>query len=342
MKKSIVMVATILTFGLGQTVLAKESKDIEKIAVLWPTLASVVLSLDKSADRLVAMPPQIKKSLKNGIMFEIYPNLKNVAAKGVINNKRQANTEELLKLGPDVVFEDSRRTKSINALTSAGLNVVGLTRKKLDQEKILLTEIGAVIGKQKEAKEIISWIDGVHNKVSAKTVNINNKDKPIVVYLWQKNNLVGATHHINQVLNAAGAINGVKAQKDRIGYDPEKILKINPDIIFLHFIATKKVPSDFYNNPIYADLKAVKNRQIYKVPRGGAAGWDAPSPERGFAYEWFTRVINADGFLEGSMRESIKASFPMLYGKSVTDKQIDEILYVDLNKNSAGYDKIAR
>lgn len=340
MKKPILMVAIMLI--LSQNIFAKEGKEIEKIAVLWPTLASVVLSLDKSPDRLVAMPPQIKKSLRDGIMFDIYPGLKSVKAKGVINNKRQANTEELLKLEPDVVFEDSRRTKSINALRNAGLNVVGLTRQKLDQEKILLSEIGGVIGREKEAKEIISWIDSVYNKVSAKTAKIDNKDKPVVVYLWQKSNLVGATHHINQVLNAAGAINGVKNQKDRIGYDPEKILKINPDIIFLHFIATKKVPSDFYNNPIFADMNAVKNRQIYKVPRGGAAGWDAPSPERGFAYEWFTRVINGDDFVSGSMRESIKEKFPMLYGKSVTDKQIDEMLYVDLNRYSAGYDKIAR
>ena len=120
------------------------------------------------------------------------------------------------------------------------------------------------------------------------------------------------------------------------------LLEIDPDIIFLHHLGSKKVPNDFYNDPIFADMKAVKNRRIYKVPIGAAAGWDGPSQERGLALEWFTRVTQGHDFLDGSLRASIKALFPGLYGQTVSDEQIDRMLSVDLNGGSSDYDKLAK
>ena len=315
-------------------------EEINRIATLWPVLTGIIISLDQGADRLVAIPPQIKRSYKKGIMFEVFPGLKKIAAKEVINNKRQANTEELLKLDPDVVFQSADKNKSIEALRAAGLTVFGLKYTKNNLERILLTDVGAVIGREDRAREILSMLKQDFEEISAKTSGIGRKDRPTVVYIWGKNKMVGAKHHVIPVLQAAGATNGVSMGKSFIGYDPEKLLKLDPDFIFLHNVIEKKIPADFYNDPVYAGMKAVKNRTIYKVPKGGAANWDGPSAERGLALDWFTRIINGNDFLDGSLRAKIKEVFPKLYGKDVTDALINRMLSAAANKDSAGYDEI--
>lgn len=317
-------------------------KEAERIVTLWPALVAVIVALDQGAERLTAMPPTIKRSFGRGIMFEIFPELQNVAAEGVIDNKRQPSIEALLQLEPDLVLQDANNMKSIEALRASGLTVFGVAKKRVGLEKFLLTELGAVLNRQERADQILAWLDESYQTTKTKTDKIAINERPIAVYLWHNNKLVGPRHHAHHLLQTAGARNGVVKNKAFLGYDPEKLLKINPDFIFLHHIGTKCIKEDFYNNPVYAGLKAVKNRTIYKVPMGGGANWDSPSPERGFSFAWFARIINGYDFLVGSIRNSVKKGFPLLYGTTINDQQITRMLSTSANRYSAHYNEIIK
>ncbi len=121
-----------------------------------------------------------------------------------------------------------------------------------------------------------------------------------------------------------------------MGVDAEFILKKNPDFIWIIGGNPKFSPDFFYNNPVYADLDAVKNHRIYKLP---LSRWTPPGQEFPLAFEWFTRTVHPD-LLGGSIRDSINKAYPMLYGHLPDETQMKKILGVEINKDALDYDKV--
>ncbi|WED23914.1 ABC transporter substrate-binding protein [Vibrio sp. JC009] len=319
----------------------KVSQNIERVGIVWPVVASVVVSLDQGTDRLVAIPQQIKKTMSTGMIGELFPEIRQVSSKAV-DNKRVVSVEKMLQLNPDIVFEEASKTKSIKGMRNAGIPAFGLKMAKTDLDKKLVTALGTTLGKTERAEELLEWRKASFNKVISKTEKISKKEQPDFVYLWHKQRLIGPSHHMTSLLKKAGAKNAIQKKQNFVGYDSEMLLKLDPDFIFLHNIGTKKVPADFYNDPVFADLKAVKNRTIYKIPTGVGVSWDGPSLERALALEWFTRLLHGDDFIEGSMRSTLAKSYPKLYGKPMTDAQINRILIDKINGTSTGYSAIMR
>ncbi|RKV24429.1 ABC transporter substrate-binding protein [Helicobacter pylori] len=67
-----------------------------------------------------------------------------------------------------------------------------------------------------------------------------------------------------------------KANKfGRADISVEKIVKENPEIIFIWWISPLS-PEDILNNPKFATIKAIKNKQVYKLPTMDIGGPRAP------------------------------------------------------------------
>ena len=58
----------------------------------------------------------------------------------------------------------------------------------------------------------------------------------------------------------------------------EQIIAWDPEVILLNGFEAKLSPHDVYNNELLADVSAVKNRRVYKMPLGGYR-WDPPNQE---------------------------------------------------------------
>ncbi len=301
---------------------------------------TMVVSLDHGPKRLVALHPSSKKAMKKSVILDFFPKLGSISGK-VIGKNGVPNTEELLKLNPDIILQWTHKKKSIEAMRSAGLTVFGLKYKKKNMTTEWLSDIGTLMEKRDRADEILDWYHKIAKSIKSKTDTIDKKDRPSVIYMVRDNQFGGLSSHVHHIIEVAGGRNAAAQPKKFIDFDSEMLLKADPDIIFMHHFGTKKTPNDYYNDPIYAEMKAVKNRKIYKVPMGGAR-WDGPNQERGLSLEWFTRIVQGDDYLDGSLRANIKAAFPMIYGEQVNDQQIDRILMVKMNGSSTNYNKISK
>ena len=309
---------------------------VERIAVAWPVITSIILSLDKGPDRLVAIPQQSKQVQKQSLLAKIYPEIQKVSLKAV-DRKRNVIIEEMLTLEPDVLFELSSKIKSIRGLRDAGLTVFGLKSSPSDLDEKLITAISTVIDRQERAKEILRWRQTIFNRIQEKTRSISEAKRPSFVYLWHRQQLIGLSHHMTSLLKKAGGKNALMKSQRFIGWDAEMLLQTDPDFIFLHNLGVQKTPADFYSDPVFADLTAVKNRTIYKVPTGVGSSWDGPSQERALALEWFTRILHGNSFLKGSMSDALSSAYPILYGRELDEKLLGRILMVEANLVSAGY-----
>lgn len=311
----------------------------EKVVVIASPAGSMVVTVAQDGETLAGTSPNSHKAMVEGVMDEFFPGLKNLKS-NFIPKEGPVNIEAILQLEPDVVLQWARKDKSIAALEAAGLTVAGMKYAKLDIATNWLTDLGIMFEKSDQVAEILAWHDSRYKEIIAKTDTVADADKPSVLYLLAPMRAAGPKSHFQFFMDTAGAKNAVPVDGKFINLDPEMLLMANPDMIWLFGFNFKLTPESIYDNPLYADVNAVKNRRIYKVPVGGDR-WDPPNQEFPLGWEWFTRTAHPE-LLDGSIRDSIKAAYPMLYGKTPTDEQLDMILRVEINKNAADYATIVR
>ncbi|PSU22074.1 hypothetical protein C0W52_03595 [Photobacterium kishitanii] len=306
----------------------------ERISVVATPAGTMVVALDGSGDRLVATTTNSKNAINEGVLNEFFPILNKISDK-VVGKDDSPNIEALLNLNTDLVIQWARKNKSIEAMEAAGLNVAAMQYKKTDIAKTWLNDMGIILNKSQKAKEILDWQEKTYQNIVAKTKYIEDKNKPSVLYLMDESSAASSESHFQFYIDTAGAKNAIKVKGNIINIDPEMILNANPDIIWLFGFNINLKPNDIYTNPIYSEIKAVKNHHVYKVPVGGDR-WDPPNQELALALEWFTRTVHPN-ILPGSMREHLKSALEFLYGKEATDEQLDIMLRAEINKDASGY-----
>lgn len=311
----------------------------KRIASVAMPAGSLVVTLAHDGETLVATSPKSFVAMKEGVLMDFYPGLNNVTP-NLMSEDDTPNIEELLNLEPDVVLQWARKTKSIDAMEAAGLKVVGLKYEKINMPQTWLTTLGLMMDQSDKVKEILDWHKSSFEYLIGKTSKIPDSEKLTVLYLPAPRRAAGMLSHIQFFIDTAGAKNAMTGEMAFINIDPEMILKANPDIIWLAGFNMKLFPETIYNDPVYSEVNAVKNRRVYKVPVGGAR-WDPPNQERPLANEWYTRTVSPD-LLDGSIRDHIRTAYNMLYDKIPTEEQLDKMLHMEVNGGARDYGKISR
>ena len=116
----------------------------------------------------------------------------------------------------------------------------------------------------------------------------------------------------------------------------EQIIAWDPEVILLNGFEAKLSPQDVYNNPLLADVSAVKNRRVYKMPLGGYR-WDPPNQESPLTWLWLSMILHPEKF-NWDMNARIKSNYQFMYGQDVSIDDIKNILRFDMNADAAHYD----
>ncbi len=98
------------------------------------------------------------------------------------------------------------------------------------------------------------------------------------VELFHKANKISGHQAISSDILEKGGVDNFGSKYIKHGraeINIEKIVKENPEIIFIWWISTL-TPEDILNNPKFATIKAIKNKQVYKLPTMDIGGPRAP------------------------------------------------------------------
>jgi hypothetical protein len=126
-----------------------------------------------------------------------------------------------------------------------------------------------------------------------------------------------------------------------LGADAERVLAMDPDVIFLEgaqkaTIAPAQSPVEFRQDPRWRGLKAARENRVYSLPSVGDAGLIFTP----IVIRWLAEVTHPERMLP-SVRQELKDRMLEEFGYSLSEAQINGLLELYENKNSAGYARFA-
>ena len=329
-----------ITDQRGKTVTLKGPA--ERVVTFPMPAAALFSSVDGSADRQIAMHPASRKAIQDGILGTIYPAALKVETGITKGGAFNPNVESVLALKPDLVIQWAGRGDDLLApMDAVGLNVIGLTYGSQAETETWIKTLAMAVAKPERAELILGYHRDALATIKAKVAAIPRDQRRSILYFGQaeKNLQVrgeGSYNHFYMELT--GGINAAAEAGDTVEINAEQLLAWNPDVLLLgNFDAA--VPDTFYKDPRFAGLKAVQNRQVYKVPLGGYR-WDPPSQESPLMWQWLAQVMYPDVFA-GDLRGTMRGYYKAVYGYELTDAEIDGILFMDLNGANTGYKQFA-
>ena len=314
-------------------------ENIERIAVcdVFP-LPSVLSVLFNSASKIVAMAPASMTAAKSGLLSELYPEILNADTSAI--SGADVNTEELMKLDPQVVFYSASDLKIGEKLKKAGFNAVAISAEKwnfnavetLNQWVDLLSRIfpesvNECVGKVKKYGE-----DSLE-LVNKRTEKLKDSERKKLFFLFQysEDSIVTSGHNFfgQWWADAIGAVNAGNELKDAFSVNVtlEQIYSWNPDIILMTNFNTSS-PDDIYKNTVgsfdWSGISAVENKRVYKMPlgmyRSYTAGVDTP-----VTLLWIAKTVYPNLFEDIDITEKTIEYYKNMFGVELNEKQAESI-----------------
>jgi len=188
-----------------------------------------------------------------------------------VGQETQPNLEEIAALKPDLIIATQIRHEEIyEQLSQIAPTVVNTT---IYDFKETATIIGQALGQEEQAKSLIGDWEARVADFKNKVASTNNWPLSAAVLNYREDHArIYVTGFAGSILNELG----FKGPKDLQGEnleivkltDKEGIPQMNADVIFQFMednAAVKKTNEEWTAHPLYKNLDAVKNNQVYTV-----------------------------------------------------------------------------
>jgi hypothetical protein len=120
------------------------------------------------------------------------------------------------------------------------------------------------------------------------------------------------------------------------GDDAERLLVMDPDIIFLAVGS----PKEYMSEACWQGLKAVRDRRVYRRP-GLYEWWATGMTFKPIEVRWMAEVAHPDR-LQPKVRQLLGERVMSEFGYRLSDDQIDQIFHVADNAGSVGAERFTR
>jgi iron complex transport system substrate-binding protein len=310
-------------------------RPVSNVAIFPLPIPEALIAIDGGTKRLMAINPRAKTALMNGVIGQLFPEIADIRTDLVAPNFIP-NVEEILKAKPDVVLQwQAKGDVRVAPMENAGIKVATVSTESRETRRGYITMLGQILGKEDRAQAFLDWEDKTVKDIAA-VLEKAGKPKPRIVFIDSMNDnefvVFGREEAYFAASGLANAATEAGFTEGSVKVGAESLLQWNPDIIFVNYYDDAIKPDDILKHPVLGALDAVKKARVYKTPAidpATAAGGE-------LAYLWFAEIGYPDLF-DADMRKGVSDGFNMLYGKTLTDEQIDKLMQMEWNGGSAGY-----
>ncbi len=301
---------------LGREVATPPSLERIAITCYGGAVHEIVLFLGE--DNIVAHP-----GAQRFKFFEkLYPKLTTIKSVGTFND---VNLETLLKVKPDIVFAGITASQTNERIEAMGIPVFTLGTGKHTLETLLeeFTQVGTLVGKQDKAKDLVTYWN--ETLTSIEQALSKNQKKLKVFYANGSNQISSESKGWwgDVFITKAGGINVAQDMTIKGTISAEKVLELNPDVLILSKnLSYQTSVDDIKKNPLYKNLSAVKNNQVYVAPVGGF-WWDRPSPEAILGILWLSKILYPHEMKSIDLKEESKFFYEKFYNYKLTDSEYE-------------------
>lgn len=254
-------VAFLLTFAIPYDLHADDHYGMEKTAPAPERIISLGQTITERIYLLGA-----DRNLIADTVYCVQP--EDAKYKEKVGTLLQANLEKIVALKPDLVIASNlARPKQLRKLKDLGIRVVQLSYPKNFSEMCRqFLDLGELLGKEEEAKEII---DNTKKEVAAIRMKTRNLPKKRVFIQLGIKPLHAVTREsfLNDYIEFGGGEN-IALNEGRGAYSREKVLKGDPEVIIISTMGTSEGESGKKEKESwmkYESIAAVKNHDIYIV-----------------------------------------------------------------------------
>ena len=288
-----------------------------------------------------------------GYAFDLLPGEKRIIPEkyhsipvlGTVGGNNSANKEVVMAAKPDIAImftyvEDMTISLADDFQKSTGIPVVmaEMTVKKIPE---VYRFVGKIIDREERCYKLADYCE----KILLKAENICNeieKSKKVKIYYAQGpkgliSSAAGTSH--GEIIDMAGGFNVVErnsAADGRIAVNMEQVMIWNPEVILLADRIHSAAPTEKDANKLlqslhdgWKNIKACKEGRVYFVPCIPYNVLDMPpSVNRIIGILWLGDILYPGKFTT-DIRKEFSEFYELFYNYKVTDKELDEFLFVN-------------
>lgn len=308
---------------------------IEKVVITSITpLPSVYCMYRGGTTGLIGMSNSAMAAAKNSYLPNIYPEITDIRTDFYQGGK--VNIEELVAMKPDVVLYRVNSEGEKELYEKAGLCAVGFSTTLgkfncLDTFNGWLDLLRQLFPEEKNTKGVYEYGQEVYKKITEKTSQLKDEEKPKVLLLHQSANGIlkcsGNTFFGQWWADTCGGYNVASDLKGVTEVSMEQIYQWNPDKIIINNFCSF-LPEDLYENNLegldWRPVKAVQDKEVYKIPLG-TYRWFPPSSDTPVALYWFAKTLQPELFKDIDMDKEVKDYFKTYYNFDLNDEELKKI-----------------
>lgn len=265
----------------------------------------------------------------------ILPEYQNLTVYGMGDS---VNLEAIINDAPEICLQmggtsTSDIEKADKLSSQLGIPVV-IVSNALEDTPSTYRFMGDILGEKDTCEKLASYCENVIN--NAKNMTVENP--PSVYYGNGENSLETAPEGSvsAEVFKIIGANNVAKVEIEsgsRVQISAEQLISWNPEYIFVNGEPKKDITgsqavSDIVENPVYANIQAVKNNNVYNIPKSPFAWVDRPmGPNRIIGIEWVKSILYPESS-NTLTNDTIKEFYNLFYHIDLTNEQIENLMNV--------------
>lgn len=311
------------------------AKPPERVVTIVRSAPIIYRAIDEKADHIIGMnKDSLVRYFTKGIYAELLPEMAKIDTSAA-QDGFVPNVEAILAQKPDAVIQWAHDEKIIEPLERVGLTVVAW-KCCTEQDRLdYLTLTGQMTGRDDRAQAILKAQSDTLASLDAKVAQLDAAKLPTVLHIDKVADQIQVIANGSQNLALSGVTNPAA---DNTGewwrtVDFEQLLVWNPDIIVIPAYADDLNPKDFFDNPVLASLKAVKEKRVYKQP---VFARTPDAPEIFLTSEWLAAIAHGADFAP-DFKTQIASVYELLYGAKLTDDQVEAILESERNAPADKY-----
>ncbi|UQZ48766.1 Fe(3+) dicitrate ABC transporter substrate-binding protein [Bacillus sp. PK3-037] len=186
-----------------------------------------------------------------------------------VGTRSEPNLEVISSLKPDLIIADAERHKNIYKQLKQIAPTIELKSREATYDETMdsFNTISKALNKEKEGKEKLADHTKVIDDLKAELPK--DEDRSIVLGVARADSfqLHTSSSYDGEIFSMLGFTHAVKSDNAYQEVSLEQLSKIDPDILFISANEGKTIVDEWKKNPLWKNLKAVKNGQIYDADR---------------------------------------------------------------------------
>lgn len=257
------------------------------------------------------------------------------ATGSLYGSKSTVNYEELIKTGAQVLIDIGDYKSSIKEDLDALQAQIGIPcifiEGNLEHMAQAFRTLGSILdGKEERGEDLAQFTEKTIAMAEENSAKIKEEEKVSVLYTSGSDglgtNAKGSTQA--QVLDLTGAENAVVLEKvsNKGGgniINAEQLYNADPDLIVF---AAGSIYDSVSTDPVWANLRAVKDKKYYEIPDLPYNWLSGPPSINMLLGMWYMGKLVYPQYYTYSLEEVVKEYYSLFWNYSLTDSEVSQML----------------